>query len=151
MKVGAFGRFITRADIDKYGGYNLSHVLRVTPEVHIERVRDGVFTSEGVFMRSFGDLCIPVVYLDGVPVAAAGVLDINDVINPEAVEGIEVYRSMLSAPMELRSPAFTPSNMTCGVIAVWSRPSPRTGVPGKGILFAAFLIGSSYLMKQLLR
>src|SRR5688500_14116539 len=52
---GAFGRFITRADIDRIGGYTISHVLRMTPEVRIERVMDGAFVSEGVFMRSFGD------------------------------------------------------------------------------------------------
>jgi hypothetical protein len=151
MKAGAYGRFITRADIDKSGSYNLSHVLRFTPEVRIERVRDGPFTNEGVFMRSFGDLCAPAVYLDGVPVAIGRVFDINDLLSPESVEGIEVYRSMLSAPMELRLPAFTPSDMTCGVIAVWSRSVPGGGVPLKGLLLSGFLIGTTMLMKQLLR
>jgi hypothetical protein len=58
---------------------------------------------------------------------------------------------MLSAPMELRLPAFTPSDMTCGVIAVWSRSVPGGGVPLKGLLLSGFLIGTTMLMKQLLR
>jgi hypothetical protein len=151
VKLGAYGRFITRADIDKYGSYSLSHVLRFTPEVRIERVMDGAFTSEGVFMRSFGDLCVPVVYLDGLPVPVGRVFEINDLVSPEAVEGIEVYRSVLSAPMELRLPAFTPSDMTCGVIAVWSRSVPGGSVPVKGLLLSGFLIGTTLLMKRLLQ
>lgn len=147
---GAFGHFITRADIDKRGGYSLSHIMRFTPEVRIERVRDGPFTSDGVFMRSFGDLCVPAVYLDGVPVPTGRVFDINDLLNLEEVEGIEVYRSSLSAPMEFRLPAFG-ADMSCGVIAVWSRPSSREPLKPKQALFAGLLVGASLLLSRLLQ
>jgi hypothetical protein len=143
---GAFGHFITRADIDKRGGYNLSHVLRFTPEVRIERVRDGPFTSEGVFMRSFGDLCVPAIYLDGIPVPTGRVFDINDLISAEAVEGIEVYRDAQTAPLEFRLPVFPESDMSCGVIVVWSRPLPRARFTVTGMLFGALLVGGSLLL-----
>lgn len=147
---GAFGRFITRADIDKLGGYNLSHVLRFTPEVRIERVRNGPFTSDGVFMRSFGELCMPAVYLDGVAVPPGQIIDINDLLSAEEVEGIEVYRSALSAPMEFRLPAFG-ADMSCGVIVVWSRRTSRAPLTLKRIFFSGLLVGASLVMTQLLK
>ncbi len=147
---GAFGHFITRADIDQRGGYTLSHVLRFTPEVRIERVRDGPFTSEGVFMRSFGDPCVPTVYLDGVAVPAGRGFDLDGLLSVEAIEGIEVYRSAQSAPMELRLPAFG-EDMFCGVIAVWSRPVPGERLGTKGVLLTGLMVGASFLLTRLLR
>ena len=147
---GAFGRYITRADIDKYGGYSLSHVLRFTPEVRIERVSDGPFTVEGVFMRSFGDLCVPSVYLDGVPVPTGRVFDINALLSSDEVEGVEVYRSYLSAPMEFRLPAFD-ADMSCGVIVVWSRRPSLEPMSWKRMFFAESLVGASLLLLELLR
>jgi hypothetical protein len=146
----AFGHFITRADIDKLGGHSLSHVLRFTPEVRIEAVRDGPFTSQGVFMRTYGDLCVHSVYLDGVPVPTGSVFGIDGMLPLDAVVGIEVYRSALSAPMQFRLPAFG-ANMTCGVIAVWSRPLPGSPMTAKRAFFAGFLVGSSFLLTHLLR
>ena len=149
---GAFGRFITRADIDKLGGYNLAHVLRFTPEVHIERLQSGPFTTEGVFMRSFGGSCVPAVYLDGLPVPTDGVLDINSLISAEAIEGIEVYRSSLSAPMELRSLSAAAIDLSgCGVIAVWSLPLPGARLTAKRVAFAGLLVGLTILVARISR
>lgn len=148
---GAFGRFITRADIDKLGGYNLAHVLRFTPEVRIERVRDGGFTTEGVFMRSFGDLCIPAVFVDGMAVPAGRAIDVNELLSAEEVEGVEVYRSVASAPMEFRVPGFGAGDFFCGVIAVWSRQTSRAPLTLKRAFFAGMLVGASLLMTEILR
>jgi hypothetical protein len=148
---GAFGRFITRADIDKLGGYDLAHVLRLTPEVRIETVRDGGFNSEGVFMRTFGDLCLPAVFLDGVAIPAGRAIDINSLLSAEAVEGVEVYRSAMSAPMEFRVPGFGAGDFFCGVIAVWSRPTARGQMTLKRAFFASMLVGASLLMTEILR
>ena len=148
---GAFGRFITRADIDRIGGYTISHVLRMTPEVRVERVMDGAFSSEGVFMRSFGGLCVPSVYLDGMPIATGQLLSINDLLSAEEIEGIEVYRSSLSAPLEFRAPAFGASNETCGVIALWSRQLPRIPRTLKRVFFTALLVSIPTLVLTVLQ
>lgn len=145
----AFGRFITRADIDKYGAYSLSHALRFTPEIRIERVRDGPFTTQGVFMRSFGDLCVPAVYLDGIPIPTGRVFDIDDLISAEAVEGIEVYRSAQTAPMEFRLSPFPETDMMCGVVVVWSRPLPRARFTLTGLFVGVLLVGGSILFPRL--
>jgi hypothetical protein len=150
VRRGAFGHFITRADIDKRGGYSLSHMLRFTPEVRIERVRDGPFTSDGVFMRSFGDLCVPSIFLDGMPVPNSSAFDIDALLSLEAVEGIEVYRSALSAPMEFRLPG-SGSDGLCGVVAVWSRPLANAPLTIKRVLFAGMLIGASMLFTRVIQ
>jgi hypothetical protein len=148
LRRGAYGKFITRADIDKLGGYSISHMLRFTPEVRIERVRDGPFTSEGLFMKSFGDLCQPSVFLDGWQVSRDRVIDINDLVSLEAIEGIEVYRSTLTAPMEFRMPSFG-SDLECGVVALWTRVLPRPPLNIKQVLMAGFLVSSSVLVRKL--
>lgn len=147
---GAFGRYITRADIDRHGGYSLAHIMRFTPEVRIERVRDGPFTNDGVFMRSYGDLCVPTVFLDGVAVPTGRIFDIDALLSPDEVEGIEVYRSYLSAPMEFRLPAMD-SDMSCGVIVVWSRQPSLEPISWKRMFFAGSLVGASLLLLELLR
>jgi hypothetical protein len=144
---GAFGRFITRADIDKNGAYSLAHALRFTPEVRVERVMAGPFPSEGVFMRSFGGLCLPTIYLNGVAVPG-GAFDINDMLSVDEVEGIEVYRSALSAPLELRG---GDSDMQCGVVALWTRPLPGKPLTFKRIGVAGLLVGVPILLGRLLR
>jgi hypothetical protein len=146
----AFGRFITRADIDKLGAYSLSHALRHTPEVRIERVRDGPFLTNGVFMRSLGDICLPTVFVDGVPTLPGQIVDVDDLISAEAVEGIEVYRTASSAPPELQ-PTFASADNLCGVIAVWSRQLPRVPFTAKRILSAGLLVGASLLLMGISR
>jgi hypothetical protein len=145
-----YGRFITRDQIDKLGGHSLSHIMRLTPEVRIEQVRDGVFVNDGIFMRSFGDLCMPAVYLDGISVPTGRAFDINALISAEAIEGIEVYRSVTSAPMELRMPAFG-ENWFCGVVAIWSRPIEGAPLTFKRVLIGSMLAAVSFLLGEVFR
>jgi hypothetical protein len=79
------------------------------------------------------------------------VFDINALLSVDAVEGIEVYRSAISAPMEFRTPAFTPADFSCGVIAVWSRPLPRGRFPTRGMLLSGLLAGTTLLLRSLLQ
>ncbi|MEX2281124.1 MAG: carboxypeptidase regulatory-like domain-containing protein [Gemmatimonadota bacterium] len=147
---GAFGRFITRADIDKNGAYSLAHALRFAPEVSLARVFDGVFTTDGIFMRSFGGMCVPGIYLNGLAMPVDRGFDINDLINVDEIEGIEVYRNSLSVPMEFVRLS-DPPGLWCGVIAVWSRPLPRAPVTLKRLGFAGLLVGVPILLGRLLR
>jgi hypothetical protein len=147
---GAFGRFITRAEIDKNGAYSLAHALRFTPDVVIHRVRDGAFMTDGIFMRSFGGSCVPGIYLDGVAVPFDRGFDINDLINVDEVEGIEVYRNSLSVPMEFVR-LNDPPGVWCGVIAVWTRPLPRAPITPKRLVFATLLVGVPILFGRLFR
>ena len=147
---GAYGRFITRADIDKTGAYSLAHALRFAPEVRFARVRDGAFITDGIFMRSFADMCVPGIYLNGIAMPADRAFDINDLINVDEVEGIEVYRNSLSVPMEFVRLSDAPG-VWCGVIAVWTRPLPGKPLTFKRIGVAGLLVGVPILLGRLLR
>ncbi len=151
MRRNASGRFITRADLDKLGAHSPTHALRLAPEVRIERVRDGPFTSDGMFMRSYGSLCVPAVYLNGHFVPPGFVSEPDFLIGVGEIEGIEVYRSAISAPAEFRTPAFMAADFDCGVIALWGRPLPSSGFPAKGFLLSGVMAGTVFLVSKVLR
>lgn len=150
----ALGRFITRAEIDRYGAYSMADALRFTPEIRIEPVQQGPFNSQGVFMRNFGDLCVPTVFLDGAALPTGQVFDISELLPVEAIEGIEVYRSFLNAPLEFRVHSAQASlwdQSMCGVIVVWSRPLPRRPFTMTRVLFAGLLVGTPVVLARLFR
>lgn len=66
--------------------------------------------------------CAPSVYLDGVRATGFAI----NMVTPESVEGIEIYRSVSEVPAELRGVS------GCGAIAVYTRSGER--IPGKWTL-----------------
>lgn len=107
------GRFITRERIDRADNANLSAMLREIPGVQI-----GANSMQGRVIRLRGADCPPLVFIDGFP-ASAGEFDL-DMIEPQSVEGVEVYSGAASVPPEFSGPRDLDR---CGVIAIWSRPS----------------------------
>jgi hypothetical protein len=139
------GHYIHRADIDKRPYAPLSAHLAFVPGIRFERVNDssGLITTM-LLMRSLGELCLPAIYLDGLPVPHYPGMDIDDLISSENVEGIEIYGSYVTAPLELHLPQHT-----CGVIALWSRAAARRltlrQMLGLGAVFGVMTILSSLL------
>jgi hypothetical protein len=137
---GGLGRYILRADIERFVGARPSDLLRTVPGVRIESIRDrSGFSSDVVLMRSPGELCAPTLYVDGMRVIHGAGFDIDDLITTETVEGVEIYSSHATAPLEFHVP-----RDACGVIAFWSRPAPpgrltwkRAGV---GALLATLIV-----------
>lgn len=107
------GRFVTRERIDRANNANLSALLREIPGVQI-----GANSMQGRVIRLRGADCPPLVFIDGFP-ASAGEFDL-DMIEPQSVEGVEVYSGSASVPPEFSGPRDLDR---CGVIAIWSRPS----------------------------
>jgi hypothetical protein len=126
MERGLGGTFITRREIEQRNPTRVTDILRdagVTSwgsDVH----------GGGVIMGRTG--CVPMVYLDGVPITYPWVsgggprslgtaivqeaIDAVNPVSPMSVEGIEVYRGAASLPAE-----FGGSTGQCGVIAIWAR------------------------------
>lgn len=104
---GAFGTFITRAEIEKAHPFRTSELL-----THIPGVR--VFPVMGGNVVSVRGNCRPSLYIDGTQVN--DYRSIDDVAQPMDVEGIEVYRSTHEAP-----PQFTERGAGCAVILIWTR------------------------------
>jgi hypothetical protein len=110
MKTHGFGYFITRDKIEQMRPFSVTDLLRTVPGLQ-------VIPS----MRAFGNVvrtiegCTPAVYLDGSRFPLMGE-SIDDIVNPMALEGIEVYTHAVEVPPEFQGPF-----ANCGVIALWTR------------------------------
>jgi hypothetical protein len=100
----AWGSFIDREQIERRNPTWVSDMLRMIPGVH-------VLTRGGRnIVRLRG--CAPTIWLDGMPLRGA---EIDEVVLPFDVAGIEVYRSQAGMPVQF-------TNMSsCGAIVVWTR------------------------------
>lgn len=106
-EVGAFGRFITRDDIERLNPLNVTDLFNRIPGVRTTPMLGG----NAVTIR--GD-CRPTLYMDGVRVN--GYRSIDDLASPLDVEGIEVYRSTHEAPVEYQGLL-----AGCAVVLIWTR------------------------------
>jgi hypothetical protein len=102
-----FGRFVTRDDIDRRHPANLSNML----------------AGMGITMRCQRTHCIPVRYAAGRRCAVSVFLDglrvenYNiDMIPPEDVLGVEVYRQGTDTPAE-----FSRWSADCGAVVIWTK------------------------------
>jgi TonB family protein len=119
-----FGHFITRADLERVHPLQLTDMFRRVPGVRIVSTNT---IQNAVRMR--GEMCPPLVWIDGAPAAAAE-FDL-DAITPESVEGIEVYNGLSAVPIQFMPPFDVKA---CGVVVVWSRQGePREKKPKKGV------------------
>lgn len=114
------GHFLTRSDIERKNGFNLTDVMRDVPGARVITMRGAL--GKTVLLR--GATCPPLVFIDGFP-ASAGSFDL-DMVNLKTIEGIEVYSGAASIPMELIGPRGLEQ---CGVIAIWSRPAEARHLP----------------------
>jgi hypothetical protein len=127
------GYFVTREKLDRMSSARFVDAIRDLPGVSMRTLRGGVVT---VSLR--GAHCAPMFYIDGFP-AISGPMDL-DMIDLSGVEGIEVYAGMSSIPAEFMSVV---GGESCGVIAVWSRPTkPRRRITQEGQADLAKLVES---------
>jgi TonB family protein len=110
-----FGRFISRADIDRTNPTRTTELLRMVPGLQLYS------TNTGSSIRIRNAPCPPLIVVDGAP-ALSGYLDV-DIFSPQTLDGIEVYSGAATVPAELRTAR---GDDRCGVIALWSRmPAAR--------------------------
>lgn len=122
-KERGFGQYITREEIEKRNPSRVTDLLRSVPGVRTTSSGRGshgvVTTSRG--NNSFAGQCPAQIYVDDFHVNRANgwTFRIDDVVSPDDVEGIEVYRGLATVPAQFLSP-----QADCGVIAIWTRRSP---------------------------
>jgi len=136
MRNNTFGRFLTRAEIDRRGAMRTTDLLRIMPGVTITpiRVRGRPATDRSlVTMRGGGGAgrtCEPAFFIDGVRVRQGVDATIDDMLAPDMLEGVEVYTSSAGAPAQYSDPA------SCGVVLFWT----REGEPGGRFSWKRLLI-----------
>jgi len=110
-----FGDFITRLEIEEQNPVDITDLFRGMPGVillggQIQFSRTlGLGISKGC--RS------PLIYLDGLFVGGSdSYVGLNELLIPDHVEAIEVYKGPSQTPPQFRRPG-----SACGVIVIWTR------------------------------
>jgi hypothetical protein len=111
-----FGRFFGPEDVDRLRPLYTTSLLNYVPSV---RIVGAGSTSERILMRGSFGYCAPDLYLDGMRLRDLDVRDINGWVQPDEIEGMEVYTSAGRVP-----PEFASMN-GCGSIVIWTGRSPR--------------------------
>jgi Carboxypeptidase regulatory-like domain/TonB-dependent Receptor Plug Domain len=104
---GGYGRFLELADIRRLAPTNSSELFRSVPGITIRAA-----TTGGNTIRIRG--CQPTVWVDGQRIPGA---ELDDVIQPNDIGGIEFYPSAAGIPPQYMDPA----THLCGLILVWTR------------------------------
>jgi len=104
---GSFARFLELADIRRLAPKSASELFRTVPGITIRAA-----TTGGNTIRIRG--CQPTVWVDGQRIPGA---ELDDVIQPSDIGGIEFYPSSAGIPPQY----LDPSNRLCGLILVWTR------------------------------
>jgi hypothetical protein len=120
------GNFITAEEIEQRRPYSINDLLVTVPGVQVILPNAGSVgvSPRVVFQRSLGlggakaTVCDPIMYVDGARVINDDDLGsmIDQLVRPQDVYGVEVYRSLASAP-----PQFQVLDSSCGVILFWTR------------------------------
>lgn len=109
------GRFFTASDVQRLQPHELTDLLRHAPS--LEMTSDN---QHNVMIRMRGDLgpCTPAIFLDGKQLVDWQLADLNSLVQPDEIGGMEIYTPALT-PAEFRT------RQGCGTILVWTRTPER--------------------------
>ena len=132
------GKYLRREEIERHGRSNMAQVLSYVPGTAVLRagMRDFIYfkrngppglgrvtsTTSGRPSARWGppaNSCLPRLFLNGVRVTYDIDNDINAVVDPEAVEAVELFLGPSEIPVE-----YNDNNSKCGVILIWTRQEP---------------------------
>lgn len=102
-----FGRFIEQTEIERKGPVFVSELFRTVAGASVRPS-----TRAGNIVRLRG--CQPMIWVDGIHVLNA---ELDDVVNPADIAGIEIYNSWSTLPSEYMDR----EGAGCGAIAVWTK------------------------------
>jgi hypothetical protein len=110
----AFGRFLTRDDIERRRPVVTSDMFRAVQGVFLDGVRD---SDQRIQMRGIFDArCDALIFVNGGVMPGLSAADLDDLAPPRNIIGIEVYQPG-TVPAEFQQLS---TNTSCGVIAVWT-------------------------------
>ena len=106
-KASKFGKFFDQNEIREKNPRYLSEMFRNIPGARLEAVAGG---GNKLLLRG----CKPKIWLDGV---IAQFAEIDEVIAPSEIAGLEVYSSWAGVPAQYMDR----ENRACGTVIIWSR------------------------------
>ena len=123
MERGA-GRFVTREEIEARHPVRITDMLRNIPNLRSAPQRLGS-SGSALSQGSNADRCSVVFFVDGMQVNQPSMpgrfnprpdVAIDDYVQPEEVEGMEIYRGESDTPAE-----FSTRWVQCGTVVIWTR------------------------------
>lgn len=122
-KERGFGTYLTRQDVENRAALSITDLLATVPGVHVVTGSASRGASgRNISMSRALPGCVAQIYMDGLLMTRPGdtgfILD--DIVRPEEIEGIEIYRGLASVPA-----AFATREARCGVVAIWTRRGIR--------------------------
>jgi hypothetical protein len=121
LERGIGGIFFTRDDIERRKPSRLTDLLADVPGLRLDASGAGhertVTFTRTILAPDSARRCPVQVFVDGL-LATRGesTAPIDDLVSPQSLEGMEVYRGMATIP-----PEFLNQHARCGVIALWTR------------------------------
>lgn len=107
-----WGRFLTRAQIEDRSALQFTDLVNAMPGIRVVPTGGTGYS----IASSTNQACRPDIYLDGTRLQDPD--DVNDVILPDNVYGIEVYATTTETP-----PQFRQGKGGCGSVVVWTNPA----------------------------
>ena len=116
-KKGGAGRFFTAKDVERLQPAEISDLLRHAPTLDLT-----TDNAHNVKIRMRGDTgpCTPAIFLDGKQLVYWTLADLNSLVQPDELVGMEVYTPSMT-PAEFRT------KIGCGTIVVWTRMPEKIG------------------------
>lgn len=118
-----FGEYITRQEIERRDPGEVTELFRTIPGIRLSSSGRGshAIVTTNRSEASFTGPCPAQIYVDDFHVnrSTGRTFRIDDMVTPEDVQGIEVYKGLSTVPAEFLSP-----KADCGVIVIWTRRAP---------------------------
>jgi hypothetical protein len=111
-----FGRFFDSTDVAHLHPFEATRLLEEVGGVRLS----GSGAKLRVFMGT-SRLCEPAIFVDGVSLPDFTGADLNAMVAPEEISGMEVYVSAGSAPVQYKSVRSSGNAGPCGSILVWTK------------------------------
>jgi len=117
-RITGMGMYFDSADVARANVFGVSRMLMRVPGVELA----GVGMSARVLMRGMGKYCQPTFIIDGAPFPDLLAGDLDMLVPPEDVVGMEVYTREVETPVQFRGMAsFGQRGPGCGSVVVWTR------------------------------
>jgi carboxypeptidase family protein/TonB-dependent receptor-like protein len=116
-RVSGFGTYIDAKEIERTRPFEVTRMLRSLNGVDVV----GSGFNQKILMRGVMDYCQPSIVIDGVRLPDFTGADLNMMVAPEDIAGLEVYTSAGTVPAQFRG--LSTESMRCGAVVVWTKRS----------------------------
>jgi hypothetical protein len=110
-----FGSYFDTTDVARVRPHEVTRLLYSMNGVQVV----GSGFNQRILMRGVMDLCEPSIVIDGVRLPDLTGADLNMMVSPEEVAGMEVYTSAGAVPAQFKG--LSQASMRCGAVVVWTK------------------------------